>query len=76
MFPVFREARRLREASEHALLMLISLTSVVAVTMISCFILGLNIDYLDEMQLLFILVVSIPLSAVSCLARPTDNSIM
>ena len=75
-FPVFREARRLREASEHALTMLLSMTSIMCITSILCLVFGASISYMDDLQTLFILVVSIPLSAISCLARPTDNSIM
>ena len=48
----------------------------VCLTLVLCLLLGVTIAYLDSIQTLFILVVSIPLSAISCLARPTDNSIM
>ena len=49
MIPVFREARRLREATEHALLMILSLTGVVTFTMVTCLALGLSIKYLDDL---------------------------
>lgn len=75
-FPVFREARRLRQALEHALMMILSLTGVVSLTLILNLLLGVTVPYLDYLQTLFILVISIPLSAVSCMARPTDNNIM
>ena len=75
-FPVFREARRLRNATEHALFMILSLTGFVCLTLILCLIFGFSVPYMDDLQTLYILVLSIPLSTISCLARPTDNSNM
>ena len=68
-FPVFREARRLREATEHASMMLLTLTGVVSVTSILCLVFGLSMPYLDDHQILIILFICIPFSASSCLAR-------
>lgn len=75
-YPVFREARRLREATEHGLTMLLALNAVVILTQLTCLMLGITVSYLDDLQTLFILILSIPASAVCCLASPTDNSIM
>ena len=41
--------------------------------MFLCMLLGLGVAYLDDLQALIILVISIPSSAISCLARPADN---
>ena len=57
-------------------MMLLSLTAFVSITLTLCLTFGLSVAYLDDLQILCILITSIPLSAITCLARPTDNSIM
>ena len=75
-FPVFREARRLREVIEDVVLVILTLYGVVIGTLISVLALGFSFNYIGVFQTLYFIVISIPISVISCLARPTDNSIM
>ena len=76
IFPVFREARRLREVMEDVWMMVISLYAVLLVTLCFILVLGFDISYTSKWQTIYLMVVSIPISTMSCLARPTDNAIM
>ena len=73
IFPVFREARRLREVMEDALMVILSLYGVLVTTLCIILTLGFNISYISQEQTVYLMVISIPISVISCLARPTDN---
>jgi hypothetical protein len=74
-FSVFREARRLRESVEQASILAIALYMVVFFTLLIDLILGLD-HYISQIETLYLLFLSIPAGAFTCLYRPTKNSIM
>ena len=74
-FSVFREARRLRESVEQASIMTMFLyLNVFAVLFID---LCLGIDHFcNQLEVLYILLVMVPMYSLGCMSRPTKNSVM
>lgn len=74
-FSIFREARRLRESVEQSILLALTLYLVVFFTLFIDLALGFDF-YISQVETLYILFLSIPIGAFSCMSRPTKNSIM
>ena len=74
-FSVFREARRLRESVEQASLLTIFTYFTVFSVLFVDLILGLH-HYCTQVEVLYILIIFVPTFALSCMSRPTKNSIM
>jgi hypothetical protein len=74
-FSVFREARRLRESVEQAMILaLFSYLNLFMVLFIDL-ILGLH-HFCTQVEVLYLLCLLIPVFSLSCMARPTKNSVM
>lgn len=74
-FSVFREARRLRESVEQACLLTIFTFYTVFTVLFVDLALGLY-HYCNQLEVLYILIIFVPIFALSCMSRPTKNSIM
>jgi hypothetical protein len=74
-FSVFREARRLREGVEQALLLTLFIYMTLFLVLFVDLVLGFH-HYCEELEVLFILLIFVPAFALSCMSRPTKNSVM
>lgn len=74
-FSVFREARRLRESVEQAVLLALFVYLHIFLILFVDLILGLY-HYCDQLETLYLLLIFVPILSISCMARPTKNSNM
>ena len=74
-FSIFREARRLRESVEQALVLALFTYLNVFLILFVDLILGLH-HYCTQLEVIYILCIFVPLFSLSCMARPTKNSVM
>ncbi len=72
---MFCESRRLRQAIESSLRIIYGLYTVVTLTFVVNLVLGMPC-YLNLLQVMYITVISVPISTVFCLARPQDPKAM
>ena len=74
-FSVFREARRLRESVEQAMILaLFSYLNLFLILFIDL-ILGLH-HFCTQLEIMYLLCLFVPIFSLSCMARPTKNSVM
>lgn len=74
-YSAFREARRLRESVEQAMILAIFSYLLVNGVLFMDLFLGLN-SIIIEAEALYILYLMTPILSFACLSRPTKNSVM
>ena len=74
-FSIFREARRLRESVEQAMVLSLFTYLNVFLILFVDLILGVH-HFCTQLEVLYILCIFVPIFSLSCMARPTKNSVM
>lgn len=72
LITIFRDARCYRISIEQTMCMMLVLYGVMSFTLLINLALGLG-DFITQLQALYLIIVSVPLSAFSCLARDPEN---